>query len=193
MQLYQNLLLRLVKYLEVTHICCIFAPQMKTNALSLANYFLELAKNGGKEIKPLKLIKLVYMAYGFSLAVFGKKFIDPRFDRVEAWKYGPVIPSVYHSFKHYQNSPIDEKAVVLTDEGFKEATLDDEQAKAMCQFVWKRYGLKYSDSDLVTLLHKDGTPWKWAYKEGQNEEIPDLLTYTYYKKLWGFLTGKNNG
>ena len=163
---------------------------MRTNALSLANYFLDLAKGSKKELKPLKLIKLVYIAYGFSLAVFDKKFIDPRFDKVEAWKYGPVIPSVYHSFKHYQNSTITEKAVILTDDGFKESILEDEQAKAMCQFVWKRYGLKYTDNELVTLLHKDGTPWKWIYKEGENVEIPDLLTFTYYKKLWDFLRGR---
>ena len=79
---------------------------MKDNALSMANYFIELAQKDGHEIRPLRLMKLVYIAHGFMLAMLDRSVLNPRFDRVEAWKYGPVIPSVYHSFKGYGASPI---------------------------------------------------------------------------------------
>ncbi len=57
------------------------------DALAVANYMLELAKEEGKELQPLKLMKLVYIAHGFMLALLGRSALNPRFDRVEAWQY----------------------------------------------------------------------------------------------------------
>ena len=82
---------------------------MKDNALSIANYFIDLANEDNEPIRPLKLMKLVYIAYGYALALLNRSIIDYRFDKVEAWKFGPVIPSVYHSFKIYGKKPITEK------------------------------------------------------------------------------------
>lgn len=62
---------------------------MKDSALSIANYFIDLAQSQSKEIKPLRLMKLVYIAHGFMLAMLNRSVLNPRFDRVEAWKYGP--------------------------------------------------------------------------------------------------------
>lgn len=78
---------------------------MNMNALSVANYFIELAHKEGRHITQLGLMKRVYIAHGFSLALNYQSLLDPRFDKVEAWRYGPVIPSVYHSFKQYKASP----------------------------------------------------------------------------------------
>lgn len=97
---------------------------MKDNALSVANYFIELAQKDGKEIRPLKLMKLVYIAYGYALALLGRSIINQRFDKVEAWKLGPVIPSVYHSFKMYGNSNITKKTVMFKDDGLGGVTLE---------------------------------------------------------------------
>ena len=73
---------------------------METDALAIANYFVRkgLSDTVGEKLTLLRLVKYVYIAYGFSLALIDKSIINDRFDRVEAWKYGPVIPSVYHSF-----------------------------------------------------------------------------------------------
>ena len=83
---------------------------MEVNALAVANYFVELSKRDKVPLHLLGLVKRVYIAHGFSLAITGRPLIDPRFDRIEAWKYGPVIPSVYHSFKHNKYDPITEPA-----------------------------------------------------------------------------------
>lgn len=162
---------------------------MKDSALSVANYFIDLAKQNGTEIKPLKLMKLVYIAHGFMLAIMDRSVFNPRFDRVEAWKYGPVVPSVYHSFKSFKNNPITEKTVVFenTDDLFSDAKiitpeLQDEDARSICQFVWERYG-GATDNQLVTILHGANTPWARTYQEGMNNEIPDKLTMLYYKNL----------
>ena len=168
---------------------------MKDNALSMANYFIELAQKDGHEIRPLRLMKLVYIAHGFMLAMLDRSVLNPRFDRVEAWKYGPVIPSVYHSFKGYGASPITGKTTVFIGEKtegsrivpkIETPELSDPDARKVCEFVWRRYS-RFNDVQLVNITHKDGTPWSLIYEEGKNKEIPDLYTKVYFRKLYNSL------
>jgi len=161
---------------------------MNTNALSVANYFIELAHKEGRAITQLGLMKRVYIAHGFSLALNYQPLLDPRFDKVEAWRYGPVIPSVYHSFKQYKAAPITEKTVVMEWDDkankpiFKTPELEDKDAKTIVEMVWKRYH-SYTDSEMVELTHREGTPWAVCYIKGENREIPDELTAAFYQKL----------
>lgn len=53
---------------------------------AVANEFLEKSD----KISVLKLVKLCYIAQGFSLAVLDRPIFND--DRIEAWKYGPVAP-----------------------------------------------------------------------------------------------------
>lgn len=166
---------------------------MNINALQVANYLIELAMKDGSEIRLLKLMKEVYISHGFSLAITGSSLLDPRFDRVEAWKYGPVIPSVYYSFKQYKDNPIKEKTDVMTTDGngvidFNTPNLEDPTARRIVEVVWKRYKAM-NDSDLVTLTHKSGTPWAACYEEGANNVIPDSFTKLYYEKVIAAITG----
>lgn len=167
---------------------------MRTNALSVANFFIDIAERNGREIKPLKLMKLVYIAYGYALAILGRSILDARFDKVEAWKLGPVIPSVYHSFKMYGNKPITKKTTFIissfNDIKTEEPVLEDEEVKKICKLVWDKYS-PHNDSDLVTILHGVGTPWGRVYEEGMNREIPESLTKAYYTKLINRLKEKN--
>lgn len=161
---------------------------MRDNALSVANYFIELANKEKKEITQLGLMKRVYIAHGFSLAINKKSLLDNRFDKVEAWKYGPVIPSVYHSFKQYRSNPITEKAVVMEwdektrDLHFPTPMLENASAKSVTEMVWRRYH-DFTDSEMVTLTHKQGTPWSICYIPEQNAPIPDEITALYYERL----------
>lgn len=161
---------------------------MKTNALSVANYFIDLAMNEeGGEIHLLGLVKRVYIAHGFSLALRNKPLLNPRFDRVEAWKYGPVIPSVYHSFKQYRNAKITKPTEMLEwDEDqnaiFVIPNLEGEEDRKIVEMVWKRYH-RYKDSELVSLTHGKGTPWELCYIPEKNVQIPDAITMAYYSDL----------
>lgn len=161
---------------------------MRDNALAVANYFIDLAKADNKSITQLGLMKRVYIAHGFSLAIHHKSLLDPRFDIVEAWKYGPVIPCVYHSFKQYRSNPITEKTVIMEwnpitkNAEFHTPELNDPKAKSIIEMVCKRYA-GMSDSEMVSLTHKKGTPWDVCYIEGRNEVIPDEITQLYYEKV----------
>ena len=161
---------------------------MKDNALSVANYFIELADRDKRPITQLGSMKRVYIAHGFSLALYGKPLLDKRFDRVEAWKYGPVIPSVYHSFKQYRANPITEKTVIMEWDNnthvptFTTPELTDENAKKVVEMVWRRYK-DFSDPEMVALTHRNGTPWSASYVPEQNMPIPDDITKMYYDRL----------
>ena len=170
------------------------ADKMEVNALAVANYFVELSKRDGVPLHLLGLVKRVYIAHGFSLAITGRSLVDPRFDRIEAWRYGPVIPSVYHSFKHNRYNAITEPAVISRWNGVKEEfdtpMLQDEEDKKLVDLIWKRY-IKVSDRDIVSLTHDPGTPWSMAYVEGENRLIPDERTKDYYSKVMELIRKKN--
>ncbi len=159
---------------------------MENYALAIANYFIELAQKDKKDIRPLKLMKLVYIAHGYILAVLDKPTDGAKLEKVEAWQYGPVFPSVYYSFKQYGREPIDKATTVLNfdkvgEDGFiTTPNLSCANEKKVCEFVWRNYGQKFSDSELVSKLHMDGTPWKEFYKQGLNVVIPDKATKRYY-------------
>ena len=162
---------------------------MRPDATALANYFIDLAVKGNVELRQFGLMKRIYIAHGFCLAHYDMSALDPRFDVVEAWKNGPVIPSIYHSFKHNKNNPIMEKSVIVDfgdDDGldfdFKTPELSNEKIIHVADFVWDRY-MHMTDFELIKLTHRKGTPWAYCYREGKNNPIPDSLTKLFYKKL----------
>ena len=161
---------------------------MNSNAISLANYFIGRAVSEKENIFQLGLMKRVYIAHGFCLALLDMSALDRRFDRVEAWKYGPVIPSVYHSFKHNGKNAITEKSVIIdvnTDTyeiEVKTPELTNYAIIEVADMVWKRY-LGFSDSQMIQLTHREGTPWSMCYQYGKTNEIPDLYTKAFYSKL----------
>lgn len=172
---------------------------MRLNALSIANYFIDLAESEGTTITQLGLMKRVYASYGFGLAILNRSIIDDRFDTVQAWKYGPVIPSVYHTFKRFKGSPITDKSVLeIWDDEKEEAIyitpeLEDNDVKGVVKMVWERYkGI--SDREMVSLTHRNGTPWDLCYIPEMNAAIPESFTKLYYSKLVSsILKSENNG
>src|SRR5271154_4906780 len=89
---------------------------MAYNAKQIATEFIQLANADGKKLTPMQLQKLVYFAYGWYLAITGERLID---ERVEAWQWGPVIPSLYSAFREYGSDPIDDVPGELSFEGAK--------------------------------------------------------------------------
>jgi len=62
----------------------------------VANNIIDAANEKGSEVSITRLLKLAYMAHGWTLALLEKPLVN---DYVQAWKYGPVIPPIYFSFR----------------------------------------------------------------------------------------------
>ena len=150
---------------------------------NIANFFLEKGKEENVEITAMKLQKIVYIAYGWTLALLNTKLFD---EPIEAWQHGPVIPSLFHEFKHFGKHNITEKALSIDwDEGtFVPAAIptNDEKLLTVLTKVWDIYKV-FTGWDLRQRTHQDGTPWSQVYKPGERFVlIPDDIMKPSFEK-----------
>ena len=152
-------------------------------AQAVANYFLDHAEIDSIPITPLKLIKLVYIAYGWHIALIEKKLFD---EPILAWKHGPVIESLYHEFKNFGNSPIFRRSYDFDlDSGdFYIPIIEkkEEQTLFILSKVWLSYK-EFTASQLRNITYEEGSPWSKVYKpEKRTTRLNDKDISTYYKE-----------
>lgn len=85
------------------------AKSLTINSFDIAKYFIWLANETGSFISNLKLQKLVYYSQAWHLALHEQPLFDEDF---EAWVHGPVIPTLYQSYKHFGWKPIQEEIIL---------------------------------------------------------------------------------
>ena len=153
---------------------------------AVANYFLERAQAVGEEISPMKLQKLVYYAQGWHLGILGEPLID---EQVEAWRFGPVIRSLYHEFKEFGNQPIDRLAKKSTPSNFSEPRIpkDPGPTRDILDKVYESY-VGYSASRLSMMTHAPGTPWSRTVEDyggsvPRGTDIPQDLIRKHFHRL----------
>ena len=135
---------------------------MAYKALDIAKKLIFKAQNdepnGGERLTNLKLQKLLYYQQGFHLAFFGTPLFG---DTVEAWMYGPVVPSVYNEYSSYGSSSLPEvdSVIALTDE---EEELFNE--------VYDSYR-DFSAIGLMNRTHKE-KPWASVSPHDRGTVIP---------------------
>ena len=157
---------------------------MAHSAKAVANTLLDLADERKMEITPLKLLKLVYFAHGWHLALADAGLIK---ERVEAWKFGPVVPSIYHSFKDFGMNPITGRAEAAEFEGLTYRCISPRVPELAPFFarILEVYG-KLSGPQLSNLTHLSDSPWYevWENRGGKDvkgTDIPDELIKGYFK------------
>lgn len=145
------------------------------SSLAISNYFIDKSISEARnDLTPMKLIKLVYIAHGWHLALNNQVLID---ENAEAWRYGPVIPTIYYEFKNFKNNNITIKS---TDN----ATIED-STKEFLDKIWDVYK-KYTGTQLSAKTHQIGTPWSITWNSVKDAEymslqIPDGLIRDHYK------------
>lgn len=150
---------------------------------AVANEFIGLSEQQKIGITNMKLVKLMYIAQGLSLALLERPIFEN--DNIEAWKYGPVVPSIYHEFKHFKAEPITMKSVITLDsewENLSEPKLTDEEDKKIVLLTWRLYK-DMSSRDLVDLTHRAGTPWSLTYEDDGSNVINNELIKRYYDQF----------
>ncbi len=165
---------------------------MAYTAQHIVNFFLDKAEAENLPITQMKLLKLAFFAYGWVYAVLDKPLFP---DEIEAWKHGPVIPSLYHEFKEFGGSPITRRAINFDLDAEKRdiPRIDkkDEDTFFVLERVWDIYKL-FSTAALRAKTHEDDTPWKQVYKPNEyGIVIPPASIKEYFsKKISEYLSGE---
>lgn len=135
-------------------------------ASSIAHEFVKKGIEEGYPVTQMKLQKMVYFAQGVHLALHQEPLVKDVF---QAWKYGPVVPGIYHTYKFYGSSPITNTEWVMDQEEMEMAKID-EKAKETVDYTWSL--LKETNTvKLSNWTHEDGSPWKLNYIDGANDVI----------------------
>ena len=139
---------------------------MSYPSLLIAGFFIGKAKQKRELLTPMKLIKLVYFAHGWYLALLHEPLID---EPIEAWQYGPVIPTIYHVYKKFGNEAISEPIFPFNpNQDFN--LNDDNTTKIILDKVWDVYQ-KFSAVQLSNMSHEKDSPWDiaWHQEDGKNK------------------------
>src|SRR6056297_1796303 len=70
--------------------------KMLLDARQIANWFIRRARRDNKTLSIMSLLKLIYISHGWHLEIFKSPLIS---NRIEAWKFGPVVPEAYTAFR----------------------------------------------------------------------------------------------
>ena len=157
-------------------------PQTNSSfeAREIANKFLQLAKTNETSLTSMQLLKLVYLAHGWSLAMFDLPIVG---NNPQAWQYGPVYPSIYKSVKKSGSSPVTEM-IAKKDTGEVYFPEDISQPKLnFLSAILSSYGKKTA-FQLSFITHKVGTPWYKTYHEiGKYQDIPIDFMREHFQQL----------
>ena len=147
---------------------------MSYSSITIGNYFIKKYSEKG-DLTPLKLIKLVYIAYGWYLALKNNTETLVS-EKPQAWANGPVFPNLYHNIKQFGKSNIKEPISSIS----LDKPISDEDSKFLDR-IWEIYGENHNGIYLSAITHTPETPWSETYPKGYNLDIPDDLIFQHYK------------
>jgi uncharacterized phage-associated protein len=152
----------------------------------VANSVISACRERGiADITPLKLQKIIYFLHGWHLVFSGKPAVSERFF---AWRYGPVLDSVYREFRHFGSAPITAYATDFDPESKKNFAYvignstrsgSGKQFNEILEKVLDSYG-SMDGLELSALTHAQGSPWA---KTPLNNAIDDNVIEQYFKAL----------
>ncbi|WP_417242282.1 Panacea domain-containing protein [Celeribacter sp.] len=141
------------------------------DARQIANWYVRRAAEDGRTLSIMQLLKLIYIAHGWHLEMFKRPLFS---NRIEAWKFGPVVPEVYAAFRS-QGVNVKRSVPVAN------AALDDNQKKLLDE-VYSIYG-PMDAFRLSDITHVANGPWALASRKGYFAEIPNEQIQAHYEKL----------
>lgn len=153
---------------------------MAYSAAAVANAFIEKGIKGEiSDLSPMKVQKLLFYTQSWHLRFHrGTPLIDDDFKR---WRFGPVIPSIYHELKPYGYFPVTRKIsslVQVPGNGIKIVTPEidpnDLEARLLIDKIAENYG-KYSGTELSELSHAPGAAWSLGPDDGSTITLEQMM------------------
>jgi len=137
------------------------ASTLPVDARDLANYILDVADVNCSTISNLALQKILYFCH----ANFLVHFDTPLFHNpIEAWRFGPVVRSVYETFRVFGREPITARALHLDPLDGRVFVVPFRPA-ADAKYFLENVISAYSKMDafaLACLTHEQDGPWSAA-------------------------------
>jgi uncharacterized phage-associated protein len=130
----------------------------------LAKWFVaRAAGQDDQDLDPMKLQKLLYFAHSrYLFSTSTRLVVEP----IQAWKYGPVVRTVYDEFRAFDHNPIQ---LDLAPDGPWSCVIAD--VEEVLERTWNAFG-GYSGWYLAEITHEVG-PHKLHYVPNRNVVIPD--------------------
>lgn len=133
-------------------------------AIDIAKYIVTKCTRDDYPISNLQLQKILYYIQREFLRIHSKAFDD----RIEAWQFGPVIPTVYYRFSGYGAMPIVQEYsvpdIVDRDREIIDSIIEQKRVLA----PW----------DLVEDTHAPNGAWDQTYRRCHKGVIDDRLIET---------------
>lgn len=144
---------------------------MAYKVLDIANKLLLKAANGGEEelMSNMKLQKMLYYQQGFHLAYFNAPLFE---DEIEAWMYGPVVPTIYEKYKVNGSNGIVPDKIEISLNNKEEALFNE---------VYRTYSI-FSAAGLMNMTHTEN-PWKTTPTGIGNIITKDKMRSFFKKRL----------
>jgi uncharacterized phage-associated protein len=147
------------------------------DARTVARSIIEQATKKQIEITNLKLQKLLYIAHGTMLAAFNRPLVRSTFS---AWKYGPVMESLYHDLKVFGADAIKDSDFYI--QGWDLIPAEDKDANQAIDAVLGHFG-KRTGAALIEWSHDRNGPWYAVYEDHtKGIEIPDDAIKSFFKE-----------
>lgn len=141
------------------------------DARQIANWFVRRAARDGKQLSIMQLLKLVYIAHGWHLEMRKSPLIH---NKIEAWKYGPVIPDVYNAFRA--------QGIIIQDPIPPVGESVSDHVAHLLNEIYRIYG-HMSAQRLSDITHEDGGPWSIAtLQSGWFAPISNDVILAHYRK-----------
>ena len=142
---------------------------MTCDAKEIANWFIDYSTQDNRPLSIMSLLKLAYISHGWFLALHDRPLFH---NSIEAWKYGPVVPDIYFSFKNQGRTPHQKVSI--------QSNMIDETINDFLVQIYNIYS-SMSPIQLSNLTHVAGGPWDITRRlGGYYTIIPDDLIKQHY-------------
>ena len=142
---------------------------MRYHAMNVADYVISYSNDHNMPISNLKLQKLLYYIQAASLVETG----NPAFtDKITAWRYGPVVESVYYAYRIHINKNIDHPT---------ERDDPPQEIRTSDQLVFKKVINSYKKYDSFAMVRKTHSekPWREVSSRKGNEITVESIKEYY--------------
>ena len=135
----------------------------------------------------LSLEKLVYFSYADYLCETGKRLFE---DQIYAFEHGPIVDSVYEAYKRggskrivpptvETDSPVTSTAEEMPSKSRILFAVDGLEKLRSIEQTINRYG-NYAPWQLVSITHREGSPWSYVDSSREYQVIPDRLILKHH-------------